>query len=189
MKKINRNDWQLHFTRFRCPLIASAIQGGWARYVSPVENIIVNSSEIYFNKKQYQDCVRLFNKKIEEDSNFLLSITKKAYFRFKERKIFLREFESVDFTKLGVKELITVFSELFEWLYQWNTENIQSATMAEDFLILQLEQELGRYIDPTKNFEKFQELQLLFTTPAKVGFLEEYEAKLRREIECLRAGG
>lgn len=179
MKKINIQDWQLHFTRFRCPLIAAVVQGGWSRFIFPVENIIVNSSKVYFNDEQFQDCVRLFSKKIKNEPQYLLNLVKQAYREFNTKKHNLLKLETTDFKKFNNEELVATFSEWFEWLYQWNATYIAPPNLAEDFFILQLEQEIGKYVDPVNNFQRFQELQLLFTTSARPGFLEQYESNLR----------
>ena len=178
MKNIIPKSWELHFTRFRCPLIAAAVQGGWSRFTFPVENIIVNSSEVYFNKKQYQKCVRLFAEKNVQEPNYLLNLSQQAYDEFQRKKGELEKLESIDFKAFSDVALLSTFHEWFEWLYQWNAHYIPPPTLAEEFLTLQLQQGLGRYVDPLHDFERFQELQLLCTTPARPGFLEQYEVRI-----------
>src|SRR3989344_9031323 len=100
MKIKDEVDWELHFTRFRSPLVQSIIQGGWCRYEIPVQNLFLNA-KVYFNETQYEACVRWFQKKA--DFQYLLEIPKSSYIKFEEKKPELLALESRDLSQSSDK--------------------------------------------------------------------------------------
>lgn len=161
-------------------MIAIAIQQGWPHFVFPVENIIVNSAEVYLHKSQLEKCTRLFHTMITNKPNYLLQITKNAYSKFDSEKSKLLKLEIKDFKKFSDKQLVATFKTWFDWLNKWTIAYLAPANLAEGFLTLELQKEIGRYVDPVKDFNRFQQLSLLFSTSARRGFLEQYEAELHR---------
>ncbi|MES2014221.1 MAG: PEP/pyruvate-binding domain-containing protein [Patescibacteria group bacterium] len=180
---IDPKNWNLYFTRFRCPLVEVAIQLGWSDFMFPVENIIVNSAEVYLKEKQYQACVRLFREMLIKDPEYLLRVPKQAYAEFEMKKQEFLVLESTDYAKLSTKELEGIFKTWFEWLHVWMVTNLAPANLAEGIVTMRLQAELARFVDPVKDFEKFQQLHLLFVSPSRPGFLEEYESELHSLAE------
>lgn len=179
MEKINKTDWELHFTRFRCPLLVVVIQGAWARFRFPVESVIVNSSKVYLHKEQFKQCLDSFSTLIKDNPDYLHILPAEAYAEYVAKKDEIRALESINFKEYTLEQLISVFQKWFNWIYDWNTNYIPPTALIEDFLTVSLQGELTKYIDPITDFENFQKVQLLFSTSARPGFLETYEHELR----------
>jgi phosphoenolpyruvate synthase/pyruvate phosphate dikinase len=177
-EKFSLEEWDLKFTRFRCPLIQSIIHFGWASYFSPVKTLLINA-QVYTNKADEVLAKQAYLQKVKEYPQYHWDEVKKAYKEFQNfQTTALASLQQKNYSSDSIEELKQDFTLLTHWLHEWVLLTLVLPNFADQDLADNVRKGLQRYVDEKENQEEFEKLYQQFITTAKPGFLEDYQKKL-----------